>query len=448
MFRLLIASLLSVTAIQAQLATAVGVVVDSVRGRPLVGATVIVSGADPQGITDSSGRFRIDSIPPGDHTMGVLHPFLDELGIGLTTNKITFAPGATMAVVLATPSAQHWIGPGCSDADRQEGADAVMGHVLQLAADEPVTGALLHYTGTVLVVSKDVGLRHTTITRDASVNATGFFLVCGVPAGAIGVIRAAKGRVSTGDVPVDLSNGPLAIVTLRLAPNDTLPTHAGVVTGRIVDNKGAPVPAARVTLRGGQESTQATDSGTFRLTGLPLGSQTIDIDKLGFPKQSTVVNVIGPDQPAVVAIALLAPPPRSTEAQLVSVGFVRRRLAGGGVFVTSDTIAKLKARNVADLQPLFPATILRPTRDGPILVPTTASAARCIFYLVDGSPYQWIGPQSFNRDVPASSVVGIEYYQFGHVPQELSSRMIVRGFPRCSMLAIWTVNSVGVPPAP
>ena len=103
MFRLLAASFVCASAMHAQLATAVGVVVDSVRGRPLVGATIVVSGAESQGVSDSSGRFRIDSIPPGDHTMAVLHPFLDEMGLTLTTNKISFAPGATMAVVLATP---------------------------------------------------------------------------------------------------------------------------------------------------------------------------------------------------------------------------------------------------------------------------------------------------------------------------------------------------------
>ncbi len=64
MFRLLAAlfvcaSAVCARAMHAQLATAVGVVVDSVRGRPLVGATVVVSGVESQGVSDSSGRFRI-----------------------------------------------------------------------------------------------------------------------------------------------------------------------------------------------------------------------------------------------------------------------------------------------------------------------------------------------------------------------------------------------------
>lgn len=439
------AGLLCASVMHAQPASAVGVVVDSVRGRPLVGATIIVSGVETQGVSDSSGRFRVDSIPPGDHTMAVLHPFLDEMGLTLTTNKITFGPGTTMAVLLATPSAQTWIGRRCSEAQRQEGAGAVIGHVLQLTSDDPVSGALLHYTAAFIVAGKDVGFHQSTITRDASASPDGEFIVCGVSPGARGTIRASKGRVSTGDVPADLTEAPLIAVTLRLAPDDTLPTHAGVVTGHIVDDKGAPVPAARITLRGGQQSTQATDSGTFTLRELPLGSQVLDIEKLGFPTMSTAVTILGPQQPTVLSIALAAPPPMAAEAQLVSVGFVRRRLAGGGVFVTADTIAKRKAQRVADLQPLFPSTRMQPTSDGPIIMPTIASLSRCIWYVVDGMPYYWYGPTRFNREVPASRVVGIEYYQYGHVPKEFSDKFVTRGFPRCSMLVIWTVQSVGAP---
>ena len=459
---LLAAGLVCTSSAQAQLSKAVGVVVDSVRGRPLVGATIVVSGTDVQGVSDSTGRFVIDSIPAGEHTMAVLHPFLDEMGLSLTTNRIAFAPGATMAVLLATPSAQSWIGRRCSDAQRQEGAGAVIGHVLQLTGDDPVGGALVHYTGTVIIVGKDVGLRHVSITRDASATPEGDFIVCGVPPGALGTIRASKGRVTSGDLPADLSDAPLIAVTLRLAPDDTLPTHTGLVTGRVVDDKGAPVPAARVTLRGGQ-STQATDSGTFSLRAVPLGSQVLEIEKAGFPKTTTVVTILGP-QPVIVSIALTAPPPMSAEAALVSVGFVRRRLAGNGVFVTADTIAKRKARNVADLQPLFPSTIMRPTSSGPILVPTNASTTRCIWYVVDGMPYQWYGAGRFNQEVPASIVMGIEYYQYGHLPQEFADKFITRvrtpppnsrhvgGYipnidPKCSMLVIWTTNSVGAPPS-
>ncbi|HSY82595.1 MAG TPA: carboxypeptidase regulatory-like domain-containing protein [Gemmatimonadaceae bacterium] len=451
MFRLLAASLLCASAMHAQLATAVGVVVDSVHGRALVGATIVVSGAEVQGVSDSSGRFRIDSIPAGDHTMAVLHPLLDEMGLTLQTNKIAFAPGATLDVILATPSAATWIARRCSDAERQLGTDAIIGHVLQLTSDDPVTGALVHYTGVSIEVGVNVGLQHTTVTRDAAASPSGDFVVCGVPRGTSGTIRATKGRVSTGDVPVDLSSAPLAVVTLRLAPNDTLAIHAGVVRGRIVDDKGAPVPAARVTLHGGPQGTQTSDSGTFALRELPLGSQILDIEKVGFPKTGVALTILGPQQPTVVAIALPAPPARSVDATLVSVGFVQRRAAGGGVFITADTIQKRNARYIADLQPLMPDLIEVSTQRGPLLVPTHAAVARCIWYLVDGLWYEANSSQYFmnatggqiNDAAPAGRIAGIEYYQYGHIPKDLLDRVRTRGYPRCSMIAVWTDTYVG-----
>jgi hypothetical protein len=42
-----------------------GVAVDSIHGQPLIGAAVQLEGTDRLGITDSLGRFLIDSIKPG-----------------------------------------------------------------------------------------------------------------------------------------------------------------------------------------------------------------------------------------------------------------------------------------------------------------------------------------------------------------------------------------------
>jgi hypothetical protein len=156
------------------------------------------------------------------------------------------------------------------------------------------------------------------------------------------------------------------------------------------------------------------------------------------------VTILGPQQPAVVSIALAAPPPLSGDAALVGVGFARRHAAGGGVFITADTIAKRKARYIADLQPLMPGLMMTPTNRGPVLMPTHSGVARCVFYLVDGYPYRFYrGAGQINDDWPASSVLGIEYYEYGHIPQELMDRVITRGFPRCSMIAIWTGRSGG-----
>ena len=44
-----------------------GVVLDSLNGRYLRGADVIIQGAKVSLVTDSLGKFRIDSLPPGTY---------------------------------------------------------------------------------------------------------------------------------------------------------------------------------------------------------------------------------------------------------------------------------------------------------------------------------------------------------------------------------------------
>ena len=62
-----------------------GVVVDSVRGGFLRGATVGLLGPSRMTFTDSRGRFRIDSIPPGDYQVALFDPLLDTLSLGVVS---------------------------------------------------------------------------------------------------------------------------------------------------------------------------------------------------------------------------------------------------------------------------------------------------------------------------------------------------------------------------
>src|SRR6185369_12306248 len=56
-----------------------GVVDDSLRGGALRGATVALIGTSLRTTTDQDGFFRLDSIPPGEAQLAVLHPLLDTL---------------------------------------------------------------------------------------------------------------------------------------------------------------------------------------------------------------------------------------------------------------------------------------------------------------------------------------------------------------------------------
>jgi hypothetical protein len=81
-----------------------GVVHDSVRDWPLGGATVFLSGTAYRAVTDAAGRFRIDSILPGEYTLAFDHAFLDSLPTRPRPLPLRVDSAAHAKIDLALPS--------------------------------------------------------------------------------------------------------------------------------------------------------------------------------------------------------------------------------------------------------------------------------------------------------------------------------------------------------
>ncbi len=58
-----------------------GIAYDSLSGRPLAGATILLQGFPRTALTDSAGRFVLDSVPPGRYLIILTHRELDEIGL-------------------------------------------------------------------------------------------------------------------------------------------------------------------------------------------------------------------------------------------------------------------------------------------------------------------------------------------------------------------------------
>jgi len=86
-----------------------GVVFDSVHARPLAGVRVLAVGAgvrtDVRGnaISDSAGRYLIDSLPAGQYMVGFESPLLDSLEIVLPPRRADVAQSGVAIVDLAMP---------------------------------------------------------------------------------------------------------------------------------------------------------------------------------------------------------------------------------------------------------------------------------------------------------------------------------------------------------
>src|SRR5688500_17744743 len=120
-----------------------GVALDSIRGGYLSGAVVFVSGTTLSAMTNSAGRFRIDGIPAGAHSIELQHPLLDTLAISLVTPPQRFSGSDSVFIVLGTPSAKTVVEQTCKPADMTLGPAAIVGTVKEATTDQPAVGAVV-----------------------------------------------------------------------------------------------------------------------------------------------------------------------------------------------------------------------------------------------------------------------------------------------------------------
>jgi Carboxypeptidase regulatory-like domain len=405
-----------------QPAIAVGVVVDSVHGGPLAGAVVAVAGTDAQATVDSEGRFRIDSIPPGQHQLAVFHPLLDSLGLAVGTGNLTFGSGTSTSVVLATPSVPSVIALYCNESERQHGAGAIIGRVTLADSDAPARGATVHYTW---------GVYGRTIqTRDAHVGSEGEYRICGVPLGLRGTVRAEFKGQTTGDLPAEVATRPLAIVGLHLPrPRGTaVADAAAVVSGQVVDVHGIPVGGVDVIFDS-TTRTLTSDAGAFTLRGLPSGSRALQLRKVGFQAIDVAVD-LSASKPASIAVTLNPAPPvlqkvdvtASRQEALDRVGFTKRQRTSAGTFLTSNDIAKRDPIVFSDLARTVSGLKVIMRKGQPVVTqPFGESVAGngCVLYELDGIAFSDNPPGTIDGHVDAASIIAMEVYRPGAAPLEV-----------------------------
>jgi carboxypeptidase family protein len=402
------------------LASAVGIVVDSVHGGPLTGALVVVEGTDAQATVDEHGRFRIDSIPPGSHQLGVFHPLLDSLGVAVGTGNLTFGSGTATSIVLATPSLPSVIALYCSESEREHGAGAIIGKVLLADSDDPVSGATVRFTW------RGYGRPQTL---DAAVTTAGDFRLCGVPLGARGTIRAERGGAVTGNMPAEVASRPLAIVPLHL-PRARGNANAGgaVVSGRIVDVHGIPVPGVDVVFDS-VTRTLSGDSGGFTLRGLASGSTTLQFRKVGFQATDIAVE-LSASKPASLAVTLNPAPPvlatvdvtATRQKALDRVGFTSRERSSAGLFLDSDAIAKRNAIVFSDLARTVSGLHVVLRKGQPVVTQPlgeSVSGNGCVLFELDGNAFEDDPPGAIDAHVPPSSIIAMEVYHPGAAPLQV-----------------------------
>ncbi|MEO7368209.1 MAG: carboxypeptidase regulatory-like domain-containing protein [Gemmatimonadaceae bacterium] len=447
-----------------------GVAVDSVRGGYLKGAIVSVSGTALSGITDGTGRFRIDSVPPGKRYLEVMHPLLDSLGLRVRSPERNLEPGADMSFVLSVPSAKTIVGAKCTSADLLRGPAALFGSVLDAETESPANGA------TVSVEWVDYQLSNKAVAklpqrRIATVRIDGTYRVCGIPADLVTGAVAYRGTDSTSAVPVNFANG-IGVVSFHLPVGDQrlpvkpvpLPATTGkpatapvevprgkaILSGKIVDFGGTALAGARVALEADDAITTSDNTGKFTLSGLRSGTRSLSVRRLGFQAVEVPVD-LSSSSPRDVTVTLAHFVPvldavRVTavrELGLQRVGFSERQVRGNGKFYGPADIALRNPQKLNMLLETAPSLRMGTNGDGKRYV--TGRLNGCVKYYVDGHPWftgrnsdPELGPDNF---LSGAELAGVEIYDELSTPPEFSNTDI--NGANCAVVVIWTKQKLG-----
>jgi hypothetical protein len=454
---------------QAEFATISGVALDSIRGGYLRNAVISVRGTDRHTVTDSAGRFRIDSVPPGERGLLIRHVLLDSIGLSVVTRPEKILPGQSISMVVSTPAPATVMSAKCPSTTGHSGRSVIVGTVFDAQTEDPSTGAQVTAEWTELQLKKK-SIEAVPQRRSALVSTDGTFRLCDLPADFRSGIKAVRGADTTAATNIDLSSG-LAIVALHLprSSSGAEPLRATtdspavsfrpaddrtVVNGRITDVDGRPVGGARVTIEEDHLMAMTAADGTFRIRGAKLGTRTMTIRKLGFEPVRTTIDLKSREPfPVNLTLAKFVAVLEDVTINAVRdraldrVGFNARRHKGTGTFISPEDLARRNPIRVNDI--LRVASYLRFTRlpNGTDVVSGRPSIVAggpggCVRYFVDGTP--WVStddsPDSFYHP---SEIGAVEIYPPTLVPSQFI-RFSQRG-ELCYVVMLWTKSALQLP---
>ena len=424
-------------------ASIMGVALDSLHGDYLIGAEVVVEGARVSTTTDNFGRFRVDSLAPGNYQVGVFHPLLDTLGLSLATQPFHVGPDSVSVVTLSVPSAATIIARSCTARPRSQGNSAVIGQVIDPETLQPVVGADVSIAWTEYEVSKEFGIRQSPrVLRDSS-ESFGRYSLCGLPNDMEASLQAKRGNSVTAAIPIALGTSPIEVFprTLLLSPVDSgAKTGKAVLSGRVILEGNAPGAGSRVEVAGTDVVGTTDEKGEFTLRNLPSGTHVLVARHLGYAADAVAVDLSSREARKVTVtlpryVTIMDPVlvnARRT-ASLDRIGFVRRQKSGAGYFLGPDQIARMNPIQLTDLFRQVPGLRVQYSPQGDVITSSRGVGSSCTIFYVDDMRWQSVMPGDINTFVSAREVVAAEVYQSPNVPAQYSS-----GMGNCVTIVLWT----------
>ena len=430
-------------------ATAIGVAFDSLRGRPLAGALIRVDSSDMVAVADQEGRFKIEGIAPGGHTLRVEHPILDTIGVSLRSPTYAFMAGGTVGVELVIPGQLTFTQFVCTAAWRNRGPAVLMGRVRDADSGVPAAGAKVSLVWYEVEVTNAV--RRAPRVRETQVAPDGTYRLCGLPAELDGKVQVIRGNQTSGEIPIVFGSDLVYLRSMGLASQVAVAgdsTRASMLgtarlTGRVTNNRGAPLANARVQLEGTTRVATTRVGGDFTLDSLPSGTQSVSVRLLGYAPVEQAVDLTS-NEATNVAIKLAEFVPvleavRVTAARergLESVGYTRRKRVGQGHFLGDEQINE-NSQYFSDVLRQVPGIRVVPTGMNRQVITSSRNPNGCTLVWVDGTMWQSLEAGDIDDFVKPHELAAVEIYSPSTTPAEFQSRG-----GSCTTIVAWTYRKL------
>ena len=220
----------------------------------------------------------------------------------------------------------------------------------------------------------------------------------------------------------------------------TAQSPRATVHGMVRDTTGAPVALTRLTNSG--FVTLSDSTGYFFLAGLPAGSSTLTVRRLGFEPLDIVLQLVGGRTDSVTLVMTVLPeklPGMTTEADAFArihlAEFYRHRSVGIGTFMDRKEIDAKQVQRISDLMRRLPGGRITTDRGSRSTLRMSRNTGGR-----DCPPDIWVdGVRATGMnvdDIPLNDVEALEVYRGpAGVPPEMNNRL---GNPACGALVIWT----------
>lgn len=420
----------------------VGVVVDSVNGGFLRNASILLEPTARSTESDSTGRFKFDSLPPGTYQLGVFHPVLDALDVSIATKQFQTAADSATVVIIAVPSPATIVKSHCADKRTGAGSSAILGHVSDPETLQPVAGAEVSLGWTEIEISRSAGLRNTPHVVFDTTDTNGAYRLCGLPSSLEANLKVRRGAAVTGEVPVSLGSRAVEVQgrNLLLSGEDsTTRTGRAAVSGVVQLEGNPPNSVSRVELEGTDVAVVTNEKGEFTMRNLPSGTHNLLARHLGYVVQVATVDLNSREtQHVTLRLPKYVPmmdPVLVTARRNVAldkVGFTTRKNGAAGYFLDAERISRMHPFYISDILRTVPGLRVTSGPHGEQVVSSSRDFRNCVQYWVDDVPFLEVEPGEVNHFISGGEIVAAEVYQSGFVPAQYA-----RGAD-CTTIVLWT----------